>query len=92
MNQQKIEQVKKILTHWNPLGDAKHRVTDLNDYETEVEDIIFGLSIEYDFPEKDITIQQLSIITKEVLNQAFNLYLTNSECDAYSEKILKILK
>jgi hypothetical protein len=29
---------------------------------------------------------------KEVLNQAFDLHLTNSECDAHSEEILNILK
>lgn len=91
MNQQKIEQIKTILKYWNPLGNAKHSIPDLNDYETEVDDIIFNLEIDYDFPEKSVTKNQLSKIIKEVLNQAFDLYLTNSECDAYSEQILMIL-
>jgi superfamily I DNA and/or RNA helicase len=92
MNQNKIEQFKAILKKWNPLGIAENNIADLNDYETEVDDIIFHLEIEYDFPEKSITQKQLSKIIKEVLNQAFDLHLTNSECDAHSEEILKILK
>lgn len=91
MEQQKIEQIKSILKHWNPLGNAEHSIQDLNDYETEVDDIIFNLEIEYDFPEKSVTKKQLSKIVKEVLNQAFDLYLTNSECDAPSEEILEVL-
>ena len=92
MNQDKIEQFKAILKKWNPLGTAENNITDLNDYETEVDDIIFNLEIEYNFPEKSITKKQLSKIIKEVLNEAFNLHLTHPECDAYSEEILKILK
>ncbi len=91
MNQQNIEKIKSILTNWNPLGNREHSITDLNDYETEVEDIIFNLEIEYDFPEKSITKNQLCKITKEVLNQAFDLHLTDSDCDDYSKEILKIL-
>ncbi|MFE3867483.1 hypothetical protein ACFX5E_05265 [Flavobacterium sp. LS2P90] len=91
MNQQKIEQIKSILKYWNPLGNAEHSIPDLNDYETEVDDIIFSLEIDYDFPEKSVTKNQLSKIVKEVLNQAFELHLTNAECDAPSEEILKIL-
>jgi hypothetical protein len=92
MNQDKIEQFKAILKKWNPLGTAENNITDLNDYKTEVDDIIFNLEIEYDFPKKSITKKQLSKIIKEVLNEAFNLHLTHSECDVYSEEILKILK
>mgnify|MGYP002662927379 CR=1 FL=1 len=92
MNQDKIERFKAILKKWNPIGTAEHSIPDLNDYETEVDDIIFNLEIDYDFPEKNITQKQLSKIIKEVLNQAFDLHLTNSECDVPSEEILKILK
>lgn len=91
MNEQKIEHIKAILMSWNPLGNAAHKTPDLNNYETEVDDIIFNLNIDYDFPEKSVSKKQLSKIVKEVLNEAFNLYLTSSECDTYSEKILKIL-
>lgn len=91
MNQQKIEQIKSILKQWNPLGNAEHSIPDLNDYETEVDDIIFNLEMDYDFPEKSVTKKQLSNIVKEVLNQAFDLYLTSSECDAPSEEILEVL-
>jgi hypothetical protein len=92
MNQDKIEQFTAILKKWNPLGIAKNTVTALNDYETEVDDIIFNLEIEYNFPEKSITQKQLSKIIKEVLNEAFDLHLTNSECDVHSKEILNILK
>ena len=92
MNQDKIEQFKAILKKWNPLGTAENNITDLNDYETEVDDIIFNLEIEYDFPKKSITKKQLSKIIKEVLNEAFNLHLIQSDCDVYSEEILIILK
>lgn len=92
MNQDKIEQFKASLKNWNPLGTAENNITNLNDYETEVHDIIFNLEIEYNFPKKNITQKQLSKILKEVLNEAFDLHLTNSECDAHSEEILKILK
>jgi hypothetical protein len=92
MNQNKIEQFKAILKKWNPLGTAENNINDLNDYETEVDDIIFNLEIEYDFPEKRITQKQMSKIIKEVLNEAVNLHLTHSECEAHSEEILKILK
>lgn len=91
MNQQKIEQIKAILKHWNPLGNTEHSIQDLNDYETEVDDIIFNLEIDYDYPEKSVTKKQLSKIVKEVLNQAFDLYLTNSDCDAPSEEIVEVL-
>ena len=91
MKQEKIEKIKSILKHWNPLGNRKDSISDLNDYETEALDIIFNLEIDYDFPEKSISKNQLSIIIKEVLNQAFNLHLTNSDCEDCSTQILKIL-
>ena len=91
MKQENIEKIKSILKHWNPLGNRKDSISDLNDYETEALDIIFNLEIDYDFPEKSISKNQLSIIIKEVLNQAFNLHLTNSDCEDCSTQILKIL-
>ena len=92
MNDHKIEQIKSILKHWNPLGNAAHSVKDLNDYETEVLDIIFQLTIECDFPEKKVTQKQVSKMVKEILNDAFNLYLTNSDCEVPSKEILEVLK
>jgi hypothetical protein len=35
-----------------PLRIAENNIADLNDYETEVDDIIFHLEIEYDFQKK----------------------------------------
>jgi hypothetical protein len=52
---------------------------------------IFHLEIEYDFQKKYYP-KELSKQIKEVLNQAFDLHLTNSECDAHSEEILRFWK
>lgn len=91
MNEQKTEQIKSILKSWNPLGTAAERITDLNDYDTEVGDILFHLAIDYEFPEKKVTQKQVVKIVKEVLNEAFNLYLTSSDCDAPCEEVLRVL-
>ena len=32
-------EIQKILVEWDPLGDQKSRIPDLNNYETEAEDI-----------------------------------------------------
>jgi hypothetical protein len=39
-----IEEVAKILTEWNPLGDDAKKIKDLNGYRTEAIDIIFNLN------------------------------------------------
>lgn len=91
MNEQKTEQIKSILKSWNPLSAAAERITDLNDYDTEVGDIIFHLAVDYDFPEKSVTKKQVVKIVKEVLNESFNLYLTSSDCDAPCEEVLRVL-
>ena len=42
-----VSEIQKILVEWDPLGDRKSRIPDLNNYKTEAEDIdntiyIFG--------------------------------------------------
>jgi hypothetical protein len=51
-----------------PLRIAENNIADLNDYETEVDDIIFHLEI--DTIQKKYYPKQLSKMIKEVLNQA----------------------
>jgi hypothetical protein len=51
-----------------PLRIAENNIADLNDYETEVDDIIFHLEI--DTISKKYYPKQLSKMIKEVLNQA----------------------
>ncbi len=75
MEEYEIKEVSKILTEWNPLGDAAKKIKDLNGYRTEAIDIIFSLEIY-----KNRT--SAENIVREVLNQAFDLYLTENECIA----------
>ncbi len=91
MTQDKIERIKNILSEWNPARDALIPIADLNNYDTEVEDFIFNLEIEYDFPEEKITNKQAIRMLKEILNEAFNLHLTDAECEKPTLEIMKIL-
>ena len=84
MEDYETEEVAKILTEWNPLGDDAKKIKDLNGYRTEAMDIISSLEIYKNRmrPEN---------IIREVLNQAFDLYLTENECIAPTQKILTVL-
>ncbi len=84
MEDYEIEEVVKILTEWNPLRDNAKKNKDLNGYRTEAIDIIFSLDIY-----KNRT--SAENIVREVLNQAFDLYLTENECIAPTQKILNVL-
>jgi hypothetical protein len=84
MEDYEIDKVAKILTEWNPLGYAAKKIKDLNGYRTEAIDIIFSLEIY-----KNRT--SAENIVREVLNQAFDLYLTENECIAPTQKILNVL-
>jgi hypothetical protein len=84
MEDYEIDEVAKILTEWNPLGDDAKKVKDLNGYRTEAIDIIFSLQIY-----KNRT--GAENIVSEVLNQAYGLFLTENECIAPTQKILNVL-
>ena len=84
MEDNEIEKVAKILTEWNPLGDDAKKIKDLNGYRTEALDIISNLEIY-----KNRT--SAENIVREVLNQAFDLYLKKNECIAPTKKILNVL-
>jgi len=79
-----IDEVAKILTAWNPLGDDGKKIKDLNGYRTEAIDIIFNLEINKNRANAEN-------IVMEVLNQAFNLNLTENECLESTQKILNFL-
>ncbi len=87
MEEQLIEKIQNILTEWNPLKEHAERVKDLDNYRTEVIDIIFNLEMK-----SRISASNTAKITREVLNEAFNLYLTKEECKEASLKIFKALK
>ena len=78
------EEVAKILTEWNPLGDDAKKIKDLNGYRTEAMDIISSLEI---YKNRTSAVN----IVREVLNQAFDLDLTENECIATTQKILNVL-
>ena len=84
MENYETEEVAKILTEWNPLGDDAKKIKDLNDYRTEAMDIISSLEI---YKNR----MSAENIIREVLNQAFDLYLTENECIAPTQKILNVL-
>ncbi len=91
MTQDKIERIKNILSEWDPAKKSLIPVTDLNNYETEVEDFLFSLEMEYDYPDEKITKRQALRMLKQVLNEAFNLQLTNSDYEKPTQEIMKIL-
>ena len=91
MKKNKITAVKNVLTAWNPIQHSLMNITDLNEYETEVEDVLFGLGIEYDYPNKKVNSKQVNRMLKEVLNEAFNLHLTATDCEDSAIKIAEIL-
>ena len=87
MEEEQIKEIQKILTEWNPLKGRSIRIKDLDNYKTEAIDIIFNLEME-----NKISASTVSKITREVINQAFNLYLTKQDCKAAANQIYKILK
>ena len=87
-----IEETQKILSKWNPLGAKKTDIIDLNDYETEANDIIFHLRTEFHFPKKGTPLKRTQRIIKEVLNEAFNLSLSDDDCKDPATEIMKIIK
>lgn len=77
-------EIQKILVEWDPLGDQKSRIPDLNNYETEAEDIdntiyIFG-------SDKKSVIN----IVIQTINQAFNLNVSREETLDVGTKIWKV--
>jgi len=77
-------EIQKILVEWDPLGDQKSRIPDLNNYETEAEDIdntiyIFG-------SDKKSVIN----IVIQTINQAFNLNVSREDALDVGTKIWKV--
>jgi len=75
---EKAIEIGRILTEWNPLGDAAETVKDLNNYETEAFDILEAMGLFGDTLEKAVA---------EVLGQAFNIDPESSELRGCCEKI-----
>ncbi|MCG6187003.1 YugE family protein [Maribellus maritimus] len=89
---EKIERIKNILTNWNPLGEQAKSISDLDNYDTEANDIYFHFVSEIDFQKSKNPLKRIQTITKEVLNEAFNLWLSDKECEKPAKNIMEILK
>ncbi len=75
---EKAIEIGRILTEWNPLGDAAATVKDLNNYETEAFDILGAMDLFGNTLEKAVAI---------VLGEAFQIELDSSELGNCCEKI-----
>jgi len=84
MDDEHKEKVKSILTDWNPLGNEASNVNDLNDYETEANDILFYI-------DNRSSVEKINKIMIEVLSQAFGVYYNSNDTKQYAEKIKKVI-
>jgi hypothetical protein len=91
MNNNKTNKIKEILNQWNPLGERANQIPDLNNYETEANDIIFNIEMDLEFKKIKNSKNLVKKIVKEVLNEAFNLWLTDEDCEKPSELIYNVL-
>ena len=83
MDQQIIE-IQKILCEWNPLGDQKTRIIDLNNYETEAMDIASAMYLFKHNKNSTIT------LVLHTMNEAFDLTLSRNEAVDAGTKIWKV--
>ena len=85
MEDYEISEVAKILSEWNPLGDDAERVDNLDGYKTESTDILFELEM------SGLSKARVKKVVMQVLNEAFNIELTTSECTDAANRIIGIL-
>ncbi|MFQ6005634.1 MAG: hypothetical protein ACE5OQ_09030 [Woeseia sp.] len=79
---EKIIEISKILTAWNPLGDGAAAVTDLNNYQTEAIDIMSAMELFGYSAKKAVS---------EVLQEAFLIDLDKKKLEHYSNRVKDIL-
>jgi len=84
VKEETIVKVAAILNDWNPLGERASSVDRLEGYRTEAIDIIdtYRLMRGND---------KIAAVTKQVLEQAFNLNLTQNEVEIPAKKIASVL-
>lgn len=87
-----IEEIKDVLTDWNPLEEYSKKITDLNNYDIEANDIYFNIDLELELPTKHGHLKKVQRMIREVLNGAFDLWLSDKECLEAAIKINEILK
>lgn len=79
---EKIIEISKLLTEWNPLGERAAAMNDLNNYQTEAVDILSTIDLYGHSPKK---------ATSAVLQEAFLIDIEKAELDHYSRKVQAIL-
>ena len=84
MNKEHISKVQDLLTEWNPLGKTSTLLIDLNNYEIEAVDILFHLK-------NNNTVEQISKIIYNVLNQAFDIQADQVKCKIIAEQIQRMI-
>jgi hypothetical protein len=57
---QQIEKIKLVLSEWNPIVRSSKKVSDLDNYGIEANDIYFNLDLELDFPTKNHNLKKSS--------------------------------
>ena len=80
-----ISEVAKVLSEWNLLGDDAERVNNLDGYKTESIDILFELDM------SSMNNARIKKVVMQVLNEAFNIELTENECSDAANRIIGIL-
>ncbi len=86
------EKIQNILTSWNPLGSRSKEISDLENYFTEAYDILFHIKTNIHFPKKGDKQTRIQKIIRTVLNGAFNLTLTDSDCKEPAYKIMSVIE
>ena len=84
MDEQEILKVANVLDAWNPLGDRAIKIADLDGYRAESIEIIYNSGLRKN--------TKTSEIIMEVINEAFDLSLSESDCAEAATKINEILK
>ena len=85
MDETQITKVAEVLSEWNPLGNEARNIRDLDGYRTEAIDIIATFHL------ASIGASEESRVMN-VLNQAFELSLSEKDCAEPARKIALILK
>ena len=84
MKNEEIEKIRIIIEEWNPLGEKANNYKELFGYKCEAMDIHSNLRI---FPQKSV-----EQVVKQIIEQAFDISIVESELDFAVVKISKILK
>lgn len=79
-----ITEIQKILVEWDPLGDQKTRIPDLNNYQTEAMDIAAALYLFVKNKKSAIN------LVNDIINEAFDLRLPRIEAAEAGEKIWQV--